>query len=215
MTDQKQSQDLLSDHLRWLIEDADAEQLAEDAEATIVVEKLIRAATTSLEGFTSATADHLVEFWLKNPDHWRWAIDDHYSRRSVKEVPNIVRRFLKLTPALVGRIPNSEVSTYLREATQCFLYGFFQSTTALSRAALEAGVNELLQRRLGAIPNADLVDKLKQLDRFGILTSEASNDAHTVRKAGAVVLHKATVSESQALDSLIRTRKTLAVLYKI
>ena len=57
-----------------------------------------------------------------------------------------------LKPVLAGQVPSAEVSLYLREATRCYLYGFFQGSTALCRAALEAGINELLQRRFSRTP---------------------------------------------------------------
>lgn len=214
MTESKESLELLSEYLRWYLEDADKQQSAEDPEAKLVVEKLVLSATASLEGFAPAAADELIKFWQRNPEHWQWAVDDFYSRRCILEIPDVVRRFLKLTPALVGRIPSSEVSTYLREATKCFLHAFFQGSIALSRAALEAGINELLLRQLGAIPTVDLVDKLKQLERFRVLDLETSNDAHLVRKAGSTVLHKSPATEQLAFDSLVRARRVLMKLYK-
>jgi hypothetical protein len=213
MAESKESPDLLSEHLRWYVEDAE-EESAEDSEAKLVVEKLVQTAMSSLEGFAPATSDELIKFWQRNPEHWKWAVDDFYSRRGVAEVPDIVRRFLKLTPVLVGRIPSAEVSTYLREATQCFLHGFFQGSIALSRAALESGINELLLRQLGTVPTIDLVDKLKQLERFKLLDLQTSNDAHSVRKAGGTVLHKSPATEKSAFDSLVKARRVLMSLYK-
>jgi hypothetical protein len=206
--------ELLSEHLRWYVEDADTQQSVEDSEAKVVVEKLILGATSSLEGFAPAAADTLIKFWQRNPAHWKWAVDDFYSRQCVAEIKDIVRRFLKLTPVLVGRIPSPEVSTYLREATRCFLHGFFQGSIALSRAALESGINELLRRQLGSTPVVDLVDKLKQLERFRMLDLTTTNDAHAIGKAGSAVLHKSPSTEQLAFDTLVRTRRVLMKLYK-
>lgn len=214
MAESKEPSGLLSEHLRWYLQDADQEQASQDLEATLVVERLVVSATASLEGFAPSAADELIKFWQQNPDNWKWAVDDFYSRRSVLEIPDIVRRFLKLTPALVGRIPSSEVSTYLSEATKCFLHSFFQGSIALSRAALEAGINELLLRQLGTIPTVDLIDKLRQLERFRLLDPETTNDAHSVRKAGGTVLHKSPATEQVAFDCLIRARRVLMRLYK-
>jgi hypothetical protein len=204
----------LSEHLRWYIEDADEEQAAEDPEAKLVVDKLIRATTSSLEGFAPSEMTELLTFWQHHAASWRWAVDDFYTRESVRSIGDIVRRFLRLTPVLVGRIPSPEVSVYLREETRCFLHGFFQASVALSRTALEAGINELLLRRLGTVPRADLIDKLTQLERFHILDREATNAAHEVRKAGGAVLHKSPAAESVAFDTLVRARRVLTKIYE-
>jgi hypothetical protein len=214
MVEETKEPDLLSEHLRWYIERANEEDSGEDPEASSVVEKLIQTTTSSLEGFAPAAANELIKFWHQNPINWRWAVDDFYSRSCVSQIPDIVRRFLKLTPVLVGRVPSSEVSIYLREATQCFLHGFFQGSVALSRAALEAGINELLLRQLGAVPSVELVEKLRQLERFRLLDPQTSNDAHLVRKAAGVVLHKSPAPEKLAFEALIKARAVLMRMYK-
>jgi hypothetical protein len=211
--DSDEKPDLLSEHLAWFINDSDQEFEKEDKEAQLVVEKLIRSATSSLEGFAPSDAKQLFSFWEKHPEHWKWATDDFYSRQSVALIPQIVRRFLKLNAVLVGRIPSAEVSVYLKEATQCFLHGFFQGSTALSRAAMEAGINELLSRRLGAVPSIDLVEKLRQLERFKLLDPETAREAHEVRKAGGNVLHCSPAPEKLAFDILLKARRVLMKLY--
>jgi hypothetical protein len=191
---------LLSDHLEWYIQDADQDASAEEKTARSTVDKLITVAMSSLEGFAPAAADQLLKFWRNSPDSWHWAVDDYYARQSVTDIAQIVRRFLKLTPVLVGRIPSDEVSVYLREATRTYIHGFFQASTALSRAALEAGINEHLKGKLGAVPNTDLIDIARL--------------AHEVRKAGGNVLHKSPAPEKLAFDTLISARKILMNLYE-
>lgn len=205
---------LLSDHLNCYIQDSDLDATPEEKNARSTVEKLVKVATSSLEGFAPAAAQQLLRFWESNPENWQWAVDDHYSRQCVNDVSRIVKRFLKLTPVLVGRIPNDEVSLYLREATQSFIHGFFQASTALARAALEAGMNELLKQKLGATPNTDLIDKLNQLERFKFINANVARLAHDVRKAGGNVLHKSPAPEKLAFDTLINVRKILMKLYE-
>jgi hypothetical protein len=209
----EQSESLLSDCLASYLGDAGDAYEDDDKEARLVVEELIRAATSSLEGFAPAAATQVLAFWKANPENWKWAADDFYSRQCVASISKIVRRFLELTPVLVGRIPNSEVSLYLKEATQCFLHGFFQGSTALSRAAMESGINELLARQLGAVPKLDLVEKLRQLERFKLLDSSVARSAHEVRKAGGNVLHRSPAPEKLAFETLIKAREVLMKLY--
>ena len=110
-------------------------------------------ATLSLERFAEPWAKKLLDVWQSEPETWRWAVDDFYAREAVEKVPKTVGRFLRLSPVLLGVIPNDEVSIYVREATRCFIYGFFQASIALCRAALELGLNHLFKRRMGAIPD--------------------------------------------------------------
>lgn len=205
--------ELLSAYLASYIKEVDGEAENDDKEAGLVVEKLIRSATSSLEGFAPVAANQVLSFWKANRRNWKWAVDDFYSRQCVSTIPQIVERFLKLTPVLVGRVPSAEVSLYLKEATQCFLHGFFQGSTALSRAAMEAGINELLERRLGAVPNSDLVEKLRQLERFKLLDPKTAIKAHDVRKAGGTVLHQSPAPEKLAFHTILNAREVLMKLY--
>lgn len=205
--------DYLSDCLRDYIADSIEEEGAR-SDASKAIDRLVSVATSSLEGFAPTDAQELLHFWQQKPLEWRWAVDEHYSREAVLAVPAIVQRFLRLSPVLVGRLPGNEATIYLREATRCFLYGFFQGSTALSRAALEAGINDLLRQTLGSVPTMDLVDKLRQLQRFGLLGDEDANDAHAVRKAGGSVLHESPAQDHLALDTIIKARRVLTRLYK-
>jgi hypothetical protein len=111
-------------------------------------------------------------------------------------------------------VPSDEVSLYLREATQTFIHGFFQASTALSRAALEAGINEHLKAKLGRVPNAELVAKIDQLERFKVIRADVSKEAHLVRKAGGFVLHRSPAPEKLAYETLLEARRVLMELYR-
>jgi hypothetical protein len=197
---------LLSGQLEDCIEELDQNDESESAETSALVQRMIRFATSSLEGFAESAAHKLITLWGENPGNWRWAVDEHYSREAVGNIRKSVSRFLKLSPVLVGTVPSSEVNVYLREATRCYIYGFFQASIALCRAALEAGLNELLKRRMGAIPRIDLIKKIAQASRFKLLDSVSAAEAHEVRKAARTVLHERPVSQSLAFDTIARTR---------
>ena len=205
--------DLLSECLRDYIDDS-VRSGNDSADTSAVVERLVNIATSLLEGFAPTDSREVMDFWNRNPEHWKWAVDEHYSRETVNAIPAIVERFLSLKPVLAGRVPGAEAGVYLREATRCYLYGFFQGSTALCRAALEAGINELLQRRFGGPSSVDLVEKLRQLERFHLLDAATTNDAHAVRKAGGSVLHKSPTPVKVAFDTLVKTRAVLVRLYK-
>src|SRR3989442_15905322 len=88
----------------------------------------VRHVAASLEGFADASAVRFLAVWKDLPDRWRRIVNDFYTREALRNIPDTVERFLKLTPVLVGAIPSKEVSIYLREASQCFVHGFFQAS---------------------------------------------------------------------------------------
>jgi hypothetical protein len=205
---------LLSGQLEITIDDCDRDEESESKESSAIVQRMIRFAASSLEGFAESAGNKLIDLWRKDPENWRWAVDDYYSREAVDNIRKTVGRFLKLSPVLVGVVPSSEVNIYLREATRCYIYGFFQASIALCRAALEAGLNELLKRRMGMTPQMKFAPKISQAGRFKLLNSFSTAEAHEVRKAARTVLHEKPVSQFLAFDTLARTRGVLLKMYQ-
>jgi len=102
-----------------------------------------------------------------------------------------------------------------RHATdRTYIYGFFQASIALCRAALEAGLNELLKRSMGTTPRMDLIGKINQASRFKLLDSMSASEAHEVRKAARTVLHEKPASQSLAFDTVARARGVLIKMYE-
>ena len=212
--------DLLSSELETCIENHDSAAARDlDSKGDLheidlsMLRKIILVATSSFEGFSNDIARKLVTALKANPDTWVWAVDDHYSREAVGNIRGTVRRFLKLTHIPVGIIPSKEINTYLREATRCYVYGFPQASIALSRAALESGLNELLKRRVGAVPKLDLVEKINKAEEYKLIGRSHAGKAHDVRKAAGMVLHQKPASASLSFDTLSRTRDVLLALY--
>lgn len=178
------------------------------------MQRMIRLATSSLEGFSESAAHKLITLSGEHPNNWQWAVDEFYSREAVSNIRKNVSRFLKLREVLVGTIPSSEVNVFLREATRCYIYGFFQASIALCRAALEAGLNELLKRKMGHAPRMDLVAKINQASTFKLLDPLSASEAHEVRKAAGTVLHEKPASQALAFDTVARTRGVLITMYE-
>jgi hypothetical protein len=219
---------LLSNHLNNLIS-----QLDDDAAVYLGREQVVRwpvpseterkeiedwrkeigEAVKSLEGFGENQANTLVRHWEE--EHlWNQIADDYYSREAVSAIPQIVERFRRLVPVLVGKIPSKEVSVYLREASRCYIYGFFQASIALSRAALEAGLNEYFRRKLGSVPHIELANKIDQAGRWRLIGGEYTSMAHEVRRIASRVLHQQPVKENPAFDTLVKTRGVLKELFE-
>lgn len=208
--------DLLSEELEDYIAVLDRQNDREsvDEELREKVEKMIRAAVSSLEGFAEPYVRRLLALLQSDRQNWQWFVDDFYSREAVARIQGMVSRFLRLAPVLTGVIPTKEVTVYLREATRCFIYGFFQASIVLCRAALEAGLNHHLERKLGTIPNMDLADKIQSALRFKLVTAPAATLAHGVRKSARDVLHRKPAKQTLAFATLVRTRGFLMELYE-
>ena len=210
--------DLLSDQLHVCIDsiESDSREMPErmDDESIATVHKMFRLAISSLEGFSNDLVGKLIACWRNDPDLWDWVVDDHYSREAVKNIRGIVHRFMKLSHVPAGVLPSPEVSTYLREATRCYIYGFSQASIALSRAALEAGLNEYLRRKLRAAPQLKLLEKIKKAEQFKLIGRSHAAMAEDVSKAAGMVLHQKPATSSLAFDSLSRVRGVLLALYE-
>ena len=167
----------------------------------------------SLEGLSKPGARKIMKWVEKNPDLWAWMIDWWYSRDAVLRIPQLTARFAKLAPAIVGTIRNIETNAYLRESTRCFLYGFFQASVVLARAALESALNDVLKRNLHSVPSMDLNGKINGAIRLNILSSRLGPAAHKVRNSANGVLHDKQIGEDGAFGRLKDVRAVLLNLY--
>jgi len=185
--------DLLSDELYICIDSHDSslrktfQNKQEDKQTHVAIRKMLKLAVSSLEGFSDDLAAQLVSSFKEDPDYWDWIVDDHYSREAVGNIRGIVDRFSKLSHVPAGVIPSAEVTRYLREATRCYVYGFAQASIALSRAALEAGLNDYLRRKVKAAGELKLMEKVKWAERCKLIDRSCSALAEDVSKAAGMV----------------------------
>ena len=124
-----------------------------------------------------------------------------------------MRESIRLTPVLTEGVPGQEVKIYLREASRCFIYGFFQASIALSRAALEAGLNDHLRKTVGTIPEVDLATKVKKAAEYKLVSAASASLGHAVRISAREVLHQKPANENSAFDTLVQARGFLMELY--
>lgn len=211
-----ESNELLSERLLAFIEAEDLLASDSDPERALMEDfrRIIQVAAANLEGLGEQWAERLHRLVTEDPgDYKRW-VDDWYSRDAVERVPRIVTRLLQLSPVLVRTNPNKEVNAYLREATRCFLYGFHAASVALSRAALEHALNDRIKEKLQTEPKWHMKDKVNQAFDGGLLSDEIKEMALRVKANGDQVLHKKSVSDSNALDTLSWCRGVLQHLYE-
>ena|SRR2546425_2296510 len=109
----------------------------------------------SIESLMPEELETIIGILRHRRDMLEWSLDDHYSRSLLKEVPEIVRRALKLEPLYVKRQIKGPAETYVREATRAYLFGFFQASVALSRSALEQSLRESLRSGASLLAQTD------------------------------------------------------------
>ena len=179
------------------------------------IQRMFQVAISSLEGFAEPYAKRLLELLQEHRDTWEWFADDFYGREVVRTIPGMVNRFLRLAPVLVGVIPSREVQIYLREATRCFIYGFFQASIALCRAAVESGLNEHWRRRFGDVSELNLAEKIDRAEKFRLINHDAAIMARKVKDAARKVLHQKPAKTSLAFDTLVLARGFLKSIYEV
>jgi hypothetical protein len=169
-----------------------------------------------LEGFS----DEQTARWLADSiqtDHESVAtiFDDFYTRDFLKKVENIVDRTMKLSAMAPKATPDSGVNLFLREASRCLIHGFWNSSVALSRAALELGLKQQLKSRLaGHIPTEDdLQWLLEYANQFKVIDDARFELGDKVRKTGNKVLHGSQADEDLAWETLWAVRGVLKVIY--
>jgi hypothetical protein len=205
----------LSEHLAWALRELDEPD-----------DELVRARDPEehreyLERVRK-TAGELEEFKMPHPQcslapelgdwYWKHSGDQFYAREVVSHLPDMVERFSRLRPILVGRLPDRRVAIYLREATRCFVYGFFQGSVMLSRAALEAGLNRYVELKLGSLPRMELKEIIEKAARFKLISGATADLAQSVRKLANQVLHSKPASEALAFEALVAARGVLREL---
>jgi hypothetical protein len=180
--------------------------------------RVYRELVECIEGF----GDEQMATWLrsnlqKHPKILEYVLDEFYTRDFLKNARKLVARTMLLTPMKPKAKPEGGVNLYLREATRCYVFGLWDSSVALSRAAVERALKDRLKEQLGNnMPIGDdglmkrLLDyayKMRLIDGAHLTMGEK------VRVAGNKVLHGAHAHENDAGESLASARGVLSQLY--
>jgi hypothetical protein len=175
-----------------------------------------RSILESLEGFSDPqTAQWIAENSQSDHESVALIFDDLYTRDFLSKAGNIVDRTMRISALAPKAIPDWGVELYLREASRCFIHGFWNSSVALSRAALELGLKQGLKSRLaGIIPSEDdLKLLLEYAQQFRVIDDAGFEMGDQVRKTGNKVLHGSHADEELAWDTLWAVRGVLKVIY--
>jgi len=177
--------------------------------------ELLRKLVEQLEGF----GDEQTATWLrlnleKRKKIMKSLLDEFYTRDFLKKARKMVERTMELTAMTPKATPDAGVNFYLREATRCWIAGFWASSVVLSRTTLERALKHRLKDRPELSP-AD--HKLKTLidcaHRHSLIDNAHFKTAHQVRLKGNEVVHGSEAGEKLACEILERTRDVLGYLY--
>jgi hypothetical protein len=126
---------------------------------------------------------------------------DAFLREMFRRIPELVARARQISPLAPHEIPSDATQVYLREATRCYLFGFWDASMALSRAALDEGLWTVARDKLKRKPES-LRELLKACIWLGILDKPIADLADKVVLAGNRVLHIQPTNREEAWDAL-------------
>jgi hypothetical protein len=140
-------------------------------------------------------------------------IEHYYVRDMLARVPKMANRTTKLSHIMPNKAPRGPTEVFLKEATRAYLFGFWDASVALSRAAVEQGLRQAAKERFNQ--NLDTLRELIDAGlRLGLLDGPHADLASTVVRVGNQVLHRQPADETQAWDVLWAARGVLGHLVR-
>jgi len=202
--------EMLSDYLREL------DEYCEDEQGDISkIEGMDRELAATLEGFTTpglAAVTGVLQRYGK--EHLEDSLDRYYVRKFLKDAAKLVQRTMQLNTLPTKSVPSATVSFYIREATRCFVYGFWAASVALSRAALELGLKETVARKSGASAmRFELSELVDAAGKLRLADAAILSLAEQVRTNGNRVVHARASSKDEAWSTLTAARAVLLAIY--
>jgi hypothetical protein len=149
-------------------------------------------------------------------------ISNEFARRIAGKFPKIVSRAEGLnTLPVTLRVPR-DVQQYLKEATECFIFGQFIACLILCRSAIEFAIKDCLVRNGhgGALQDlkAGREDSLKNLialakDKLPRGFDSALYSADLVRREASRAVHEGVPTVDICKDKFLQTRSALKDIY--
>src|SRR5688572_6986583 len=142
------------------------------------------------KGIEPQLSDQSKKLAAASTSNWiRRNTEFFYAFQLAKVLARVNKKSFTLeAPAIEGVAPESVVS-YLRESTQCWLYGLHGACIALCRACLEEALRYKLPPPSSVSRANRLEDLIDQAVKDRVLDTCLSKMAHDIRKLGNRVLH--------------------------
>lgn len=208
--------EFVKDNDRIIVEETPVEEREEDANFRRYFKELTReilGAVESIKAPSKLKFSSIEEMPSPFREYEELQIDEAYTRDMLERIPKMVRRTLRLsTMPRSDRPPSKETNLYLREATRSYVFGFWQASIALSRAAVEAALKEKVDRSfLSGCDN--LKEIIRAAERTRVLDNAAAELAYHVSNRGNESLHGNPHSEDVAWATLTGARGVLGYIY--
>jgi hypothetical protein len=133
------------------------------------------------------------------------------------KVGDMLKRYRELSLFFVKKKPCRLVVNRLKEALECYVYGFFQGCAILCRSTLETALREKIKEKLGKEPNKrkSLGPIIDDAMKLGILSRKDEELANNVKSIGDDSVHDSRrCSSSEAFESLTKTKLLLNIFYR-
>jgi len=202
----------LREKLREFDPEADEElgldEKREAQEAQRFVERITAYLVGRLAGFSDTSATKIESLFRGVGAPLDEQIEHYYVRDMLKRIPTIVNRTMKLSHIVPDKAVSGPTEVYLKEATRTYLFGFWDASVALSRAAVEQGLRHAIKER--SAPNPETLRALVDEGRLlGVIDNPRKDLADKVVSAGNRVLHSEPADECEAWDVLCAARGVL------
>jgi hypothetical protein len=143
-------------------------------------------------------------------------LEDRLQNDFDTRIEDMVKRYKDLSLFFVNEKPRQLVINRLREASDCYVSGFFQGCALLCRATLETALRQKLEEK-GVNPNTrkTLGLLVEDATRFGIISKKDAELANRIKSVGDESAHDLKrVCSSEALESLTKTKLLLSSLFQ-
>jgi len=183
-----------------------AQEREGQAGARALVEATVDDIIASRETITDNQLAFLENRLQSEPDLLEALLDDRFTRDVIANVSGYVSRTLRLSRLEASRIPSKATNVYVREAMRTYILGLPQASVALSRAALEQALKEILGYQGEQGTRKRMNDLLEEAERAGVVDSVIRGTARELANEGNEVLHEKPTSLAKAYDVLVNAQ---------
>lgn len=184
----------------------------EDREAQFYLERIAEELIEGREAFTSECFEVLESALRNQPEILEGEIDRILTTRALSGIRGMVTRVVSLSKLDPVRIPSDQTAVYVREAAKAYVYGLFQASAAISRAALEQAIKEVLSRQ-GTGESIWFQKLLKKLKETGALEEGIIDQIGKTAEKANRVIHEGPTDRSGAFEILFESRALIVQVY--
>ena len=179
-----------------------------------IVALLIRCRETITAGNPSLSPlDEFVERKRELAEDW---LDSCYTCDQLWAVPDMVKRTLKFSKLVATTIPSDQTALYIIEANRSYIQGFFLSSVAMARCALEQALKERLAAfidRREPDPTLRGLIELAEEEKFVLSPTSIPLARKLARKCNKVMHQRPVHGEEAAFEILVGIRGLIIEIY--